>query len=81
MTPTEEKKAAMTTEQTTEKDIPAHVLMKVINRRRRLRWWERNGAPDRIVEAERELVDKALDDLCAWAEEHAPELFYREPDA
>lgn len=64
----------------TEKQIPGHVLMKIINRRRRLLWWERNGAPPNHVVREQELLDKAVDDLVAWAEEHAPELFYRDKE-
>jgi hypothetical protein len=60
--------------------IPRHVLMKVLNRRRRLLWWQRNGAPPDIVAREQKLLDKALDDFCAWAEEHAPDLFYRDKE-
>ena len=63
-----------------EATIPRHVLMKVLNRRRRLLWWERNGGPDEFVQKERVLLDKALDDFCAWAEEHAPDLFYRDKE-
>jgi hypothetical protein len=63
-----------------EKQIPGHVLMKVLNRRRRLVWWEKRGGPEPFLARERELLDEALDDLCAWAEEHAPELFYRDKD-
>lgn len=60
--------------------VPRHVLMKVLNRRRRLLWWQRNYGPPKQIEQERDLLDKALDDLCAWAEEHAPDLFYRDKE-
>jgi len=59
-------------------EIPRHVLMKVLNRHRRLEWWKGQGAPEHVIESERKLLDKALDDFAAWAEEHSPALFYSE---
>jgi len=63
-----------------EKVIPKHMLMKVLNRRRRLVALERAGGPVNLRASERLLLDKALDEFCAWAEEHAPELFYSEKE-
>ena len=34
--------------------IPRHVLMKVLNRRRRLLWWERNYGPPKQIQQERD---------------------------
>ena len=61
-----------------DKVIPTHVLMKIVNRRRRLLWLQDQAIPKLIEMRERVLLDMAVDDLCAWAEEHAPELFYRD---
>lgn len=72
-----------------EAKIPVSILGKLVNRRRRQVRMDNMGLSS-LMEAMRdlgktthtklpqELVDMALDELCAWAEEHAPELFYTE---
>jgi hypothetical protein len=56
--------------------IPRDMLVKIVNRRRRQVWWREQGAPEEMYESEQKLIDEALDNFCAWAEEHAPTLFY-----
>jgi len=59
-------------------EIPERLLGKIVNRRRRLARLQREGFPGEMLERERVLLDRALDEFAAWAEEHAPELFYTE---
>lgn len=59
-------------------DIPGHVLTKVVNSHRRLHRLRQIGIPEEFVNRELEIRDRALDGFCAWAEEHAPQLFYTE---
>jgi hypothetical protein len=62
----------------TEVHIPRSILVRVLNRRRRLVLLKRMNQPTHVIIQERDLLDKALDDFVAWAEEQAPDLFYTE---
>jgi hypothetical protein len=57
--------------------VPGLILAKIVNRRRRQLWFEKARAPSLFIEKEQRLINEAVDELSAWAEEHAPELFYR----
>jgi hypothetical protein len=57
-------------------EIPRHVLVKLVNRRRMLVFWQLNGAGPETLGRSRAEHDVAEDDLCTWAEEHAPHLVF-----
>ena len=66
--------------------IPRVVAVKLLNRHRRLSYLRSlGGLRGQVargkhpgIEREERLRDEALDQFCAWAEEHAPSLFYTE---